>query len=148
MSTATAPSIIDHRYDFVFLFDVTDGNPNGDPDNGNFPRIDPETQQGFVTDVCLKRKVRNAVAAIGGDQPGNNLYFQTQDAVYEKRILNRLHQEAYDALEKAGQLHKATDKDSKTKADNTAKARQWMCRQFYDIRAFGAVMTTGVNCGT
>ena len=148
MATATASDIVSHRYDFAYLFDVTDGNPNGDPDNGNFPRIDPESYQGLVTDVCLKRKVRNAVAAIAADRPGNNLYFQTQDALYDKRILNVLHQEAYDALEKSGKLEKV-DKNTKpkTKADNTALARQWMCQQFYDIRAFGAVMTTGVNCG-
>jgi len=142
-----APAVVDRRYDFVFLFDVTDGNPNGDPDAGNMPRLDGQTLQGFVTDVCIKRKIRNAAAAIAGDRPGCNLYFQTQDAVYEKRILNVLHQSAYDALEKDGKLKKGEDKDSKIKADNTALARQWMCRNFYDIRAFGAVMTTGVNCG-
>lgn len=142
MPAATAPTVINRRYDFVYLFDVTDGNPNGDPDNGNLPRIDPETQQGFVTDVCLKRKVRNASAALAADRPGCNLYFQTQDATYEKRILNLLHQEAYDALEIPKDV-----KDARAKADNTAKARRWMCQQFFDIRAFGAVMTTGVNCG-
>jgi CRISPR-associated protein Csd2 len=143
ISADNLSSIVDRRYDFVLLFDVTDGNPNGDPDAGNLPRIDPQTLQGFVTDVCIKRKIRNAVAAIGADRPGNNLYFQTQDAVYEERILNLLHQKAHDALN-----IKDDDKESpKIKADNTAKARQWMCQQFYDIRAFGAVMTTGVNCG-
>jgi CRISPR-associated protein Csd2 len=133
---------INKRYDFVFLFDVTDGNPNGDPDAGNQPRIDPQSLQGLVTDGCLKRKVRNAVAVIGGDQPGNELYFQTQDAVYERRILNLQHQRAYDS-----EKLKADDKDTKKKAENTARAREWMCKNFYDIRAFGAVMTTGVNCG-
>jgi CRISPR-associated protein Csd2 len=140
-------SVVDRRYDFVFLFDVADGNPNGDPDAGNLPRLDPQTLQGFVTDVCLKRKIRNAVAVIGGDRPGCNLYFQTQDAVYEKRILNLLHQEAYQALEKEGKLAKDEEKSPKKKADNTAKARAWMCQQFFDVRTFGAVMTLGTNCG-
>lgn len=138
---------VDRRYDFVLLFDVTDGNPNGDPDAGNLPRLDPQTLQGFVTDVCIKRKIRNAVAAIAADQPGANIYFQTQDATYENRILNLLHQRAHDALKQRGELAPEDDKSAKAKADNTAKARRWMCEQFYDIRAFGAVMTTGVNCG-
>ena len=133
--------LVDRRYDFVFLFDVQDGNPNGDPDAGNLPRLDPQTLQGFVTDVCTKRKIRNAVASIAGDRPGCRLYFQTQDAVYEDRILNRLHQQAYDQ-----QQLKDAEKP-KDKAENTRKARQLMCQQFYDIRTFGAVMTTGVNCG-
>src|SRR5256885_6650888 len=85
------------RYDFVFLFDVADGNPNGDPDAGNMPRIDPQSLQGLVTDGCLKRKVRNAVSVIGEGKPGNEMYFQTQDAVYEKRVLNLQHQRAYDS---------------------------------------------------
>lgn len=142
MSTATAslPSVA-HRYDFVFLFDVQDGNPNGDPDSGNMPRIDPQSLQGLVTDGCLKRKLRNAVSVLGEGRQGCELYFQTQDAVYEKRVLNLQHQRAYDA---AGVKN---EKDAKKKADNTVKARRWMCDNFYDIRAFGAVMTTGVNCG-
>jgi CRISPR-associated protein Csd2 len=134
-------AIVDRRYDFVFLFDVTDGNPNGDPDAGNLPRLDPQTLQGFVTDVCTKRKIRNAVAALASRRPGCSLYFQTQDALYEDRILNRLHQKAHDA-----QGLKDAEKP-KDKADNTRKAREWMCQQFFDIRTFGAVMTTGVNCG-
>lgn len=138
--------VVDRRYDFVLLFDVIDGNPNGDPDAGNLPRLDPQTLQGFVTDVCLKRKIRNAVAAIAGDRPGCEIYFQTQDAVYEKRVLNLQHQRAREALRKEGRLDE-DEKNAKAKADNTAKAREWMCHNFYDIRAFGAVMTTGVNCG-
>lgn len=134
--------VVAKRYDFVLLFDVQDGNPNGDPDAGNLPRIDPQSLQGIVTDGCLKRKLRNAISVIAGDTPGNELYFQTQDASYEKRVLNLQHQRAYDA---AGA--KPEDKDAKKKADATAKARQWMCQNFYDIRAFGAVMTMGVNCG-
>jgi CRISPR-associated protein Csd2 len=144
MTTTTAASseIVSKRYDFVLLFDVTDGNPNGDPDAGNLPRIDPQSMQGIVTDCCLKRKIRNAISVIAGDTPGNELYFQTQDAAYEKRILNLQHQRAYDA---AGV--KSEDKTAKKKADATIQARQWMCQNFFDIRTFGAVMTTGVNCG-
>jgi CRISPR-associated protein Csd2 len=138
-------AVVDRRYDMVLLFDVTDGNPNGDPDAGNLPRLDPQSMQGIVSDVCLKRKVRNAVAALAGDRPGCNLYFQTQDAVYEKRVLNLLHQQAYDTLRAEGQLVEETTASGR--ADNTARARGWMCRQFYDVRAFGAVMTLGTNCG-
>ena len=142
MTTAPSSDIVSKRYDFVLLFDVTDGNPNGDPDAGNLPRIDPQSMQGIVTDGCLKRKIRNAISVIAGDTPGNELYFQTQDAAYEKRILNLQHQRAYDA---AGV--KAEDKNAKKKAEATTQARKWMCQNFFDIRTFGAVMTTGVNCG-
>ena len=141
MTTETAASVVDRRYDFVLLFDVQDGNPNGDPDAGNLPRIDPQSLQGLVTDGCLKRKIRNAISVIAGDRPGCELYFQTQEATYEKRVLNLQHQRAYDATSAKD------EKEGKAKADNTAKARAWMCQNFYDIRAFGAVMTTGVNCG-
>jgi CRISPR-associated protein Csd2 len=134
--------VVDHRFDIVFLFDVADGNPNGDPDAGNLPRLDPQSLQGVVTDVCLKRKVRNAVSAIAADRPGCNLYVQTQDAVYEKRVLNLLHDRAY-----AESKLSKEEKDPRKKAENTAAARRWMCQQFYDVRAFGAVMTLGTNCG-
>src|SRR5207253_7163545 len=138
----------DRRHDFILLFDVTDGNPNGDPDAGNLPRIDPQSLQGLITDGCLKRKIRNAISVMADGQPGCELYFQTQDAAYEKRILNLQHQRA-DEAEGLGSGEKKKDKDApaKTLADNTSKARKWMCQNFYDIRAFGAVMTTGVNCG-
>ena len=96
--TVTPSVIVDRRYDFVFLFDVQDGNPNGDPDAGNLPRIDPQSLQGLVTDGCLKRKIRNAISVLGNGQAGCQLYFQTQDAVYERRILNIIHQSAWDAL--------------------------------------------------
>src|SRR5712671_1392446 len=99
MSTATQPAVVvNRRYDFVLMFDVQDGNPNGDPDAGNLPRIDPQSLQGLVTDVCLKRKLRNAISVIGEGKPGIEMYFQTQDAIYEKRILNLQHQRAYEAL--------------------------------------------------
>lgn len=121
---------IENRYDFVLFFDVKDGNPNGDPDAGNLPRIDPETGHGLVTDVCLKRKVRNYVGLAKADAPPHRIY------VKEKAVLNRLHQEAHDA-----------NKDEKDKQKKVEKSRAWMCQNFYDIRTFGAVMTTEVNCG-
>ena len=136
--------IVDRRYDFVLLFDVTDGNPNGDPDAGNMPRIDPQSLQGLVTDGCIKRKIRNAISVMSEGKKGYDLYFQTQDAVYDKRILNVLHQKAHDAL---GIKDSKESKDAKEKANNTSKARKWMCENYFDIRTFGAVMSTGVNCG-
>src|SRR6266446_5142181 len=90
--------IINNRYDFVYLFDVGSGNPNGDPDAGNQPRIDPETGEGLVTDVCVKRKVRNVVPLLAETPAGNEIYFQTQDAPNELRVLNRQHQRAIDAV--------------------------------------------------
>jgi CRISPR-associated protein Csd2 len=129
-------SAIQNRYDFVYLFDVTNGNPNGDPDAGNLPRLDPETNEGLVTDVCLKRKIRNYVEVIKAGEPGGNIYVQ------ERAVLNQRHQGAYDALGLKPELKKLP-KDQ-------AKAREltdWMCLNYYDIRAFGAVMTTEVNCG-
>ena len=125
-------SPISNRYDFVYLFDVKDGNPNGDPDAGNMPRIDPDTGNGLVTDVCLKRKIRNYVALVKEEQPPYDIY------VKEKAVLNQQHERAYKAL----------DLDPKSKkADAVTKAKAWMCQNFFDIRTFGAVMTTGVNCG-
>ena len=122
---------INHRYDFVYLFDVTDGNPNGDPDAGNLPRIDPETGQGLVTDVCLKRKVRNFVKLISSDKQNCKIFIE------EKAILNQLIDEA----------HEQTKVDSDNKGKNTAAARDWMCQNYFDIRCFGAVMSTGKNAG-
>ena len=124
----------DRRHDFVFLFDVTDGNPNGDPDAGNLPRTDPETMQGLVTDVSIKRKVRNFVDAAKGDEGRYKIY------VENRGVLNRQHQRAYDALD-------MTSKGSKETRETIDKARAWMCQNFYDVRTFGAVMTTGVNAG-
>ncbi len=155
---------IGNRYDFVYLFDVTDGNPNGDPDAGNQPRIDPETGEGLVTDVCLKRKIRNAIPLVAGDGSGYDIYFQTQDAPNERRVLNRLHQEAHDrvapqpasgaeapaaavAEAKPEKGRGKKDKGPDKAADTASLARRWMCETYYDVRAFGAVMTTGVNCG-
>lgn len=123
------------RHDFVFLFDVTDGNPNGDPDAGNLPRVDPETMQGLVTDVSIKRRVRDWVDLAHGGEPGRLIYVQNSGVA-----LNTQHQRAYDTLG-----IKSTG--SKQKREDVERAREWMCRAFYDIRTFGAVMTTDVNCG-
>jgi CRISPR-associated protein Csd2 len=125
-----------NRYDFVYFFDVTDGNPNGDPDAGNLPRIDPETNQGLVTDVCLKRKVRNYVAEVKQEAPEYKIY------VREKAVLNEQHSAAYKALDLKPESKKMP-KDEKKAREIT----QWMCLNFYDIRTFGAVMTTEVNSG-
>ena len=123
------------RHDFALLFDVADGNPNGDPDAGNLPRVDPETMQGLVTDVCLKRKVRNYVDVTRGDQQPFKIYVQNRGIA-----LNSLHQRAYETLG-----IKSTG--SKQRREDVERARAEMCENFYDIRTFGAVMTTGVNCG-
>jgi CRISPR-associated protein Csd2 len=130
---------IRHRYDFVYFFDITDGNPNGDPDAGNLPRLDPETDQGLVTDVCLKRKIRNFVGLVHGEQPPYEIY------VKERAILNRQHERAWHHVDP-----QATAKQKENLPKDDRKARditRWMCRNFYDVRAFGAVMTTDVNCG-
>ncbi len=126
---------VQHRYDFVYFFDVTDGNPNGDPDAGNLPRVDPETNQGLVTDVCLKRKIRNFVAEQSSGNPGHAIYIR------ERAVLNSQHKQAYLATEQKP--------DSKLpKGEKQAQAlTAWMCKNFFDIRTFGAVMTTEVNCG-
>ncbi|MDR1062533.1 MAG: type I-C CRISPR-associated protein Cas7/Csd2 [Azoarcus sp.] len=125
-----------HRYEFVYLFDVVNGNPNGDPDAGNLPRLDPETNHGLVTDVSLKRKVRNYVALAKEGEPGYTIYMQ------EKSVLNRQHEQAYAAL--------GITPESKKLPKDEAKAREltaWMCRNFFDVRTFGAVMTTEINAG-
>lgn len=128
-----------NRYDFVLLFDVKDGNPNGDPDAGNLPRLDAETGHGLVTDVALKRKVRNYVGLVKGEQPPYEIY------VKEKAILNKTHERAYVAIGAQDALNE--DKKRKGGGDTVSKARDWMCANFYDVRTFGAVMSTGVNCG-
>lgn len=127
---------LQNRYDFVYFFDVTDGNPNGDPDAGNLPRIDPETNQGLVTDVCLKRKIRNFVAETHGEQPGHRIYIR------ERSVLNALHNEAYLATGQKPDPKKLPKDEQKAKS-----LTDWMCLNFFDIRTFGAVMTTDVNSG-
>jgi CRISPR-associated protein Csd2 len=122
---------VSNRYEFVLLFDVKNGNPNGDPDGGNLPRIDPESGYGIVTDVCLKRKVRNYVELIKKDQALYNIY------VKEKGILTERRQPAYEAVE-----------EEKDKSEKVSKARAWMCKNFFDVRTFGAVMSAKENnCG-
>lgn len=128
-----------NRYDFVLLFDVKDGNPNGDPDAGNLPRMDAETGHGLVTDVSLKRKVRNFVGMAKGEQPPFEIY------VKEKAILNNQHKRAYVGIGREELL--AGDDKKRKGGDAVDDARQWMCRNFFDVRTFGAVMSTGVNCG-
>jgi CRISPR-associated protein Csd2 len=141
MTTATAAPPVERRYDFVLLFDVTNGNPNGDPDAGNAPRLDPETGHGLVSDVCLKRKIRNFVSlaktelATGEPEPGYDIY------VKERAVLNQQHQRAYEAL------GLKADEKGKERASNAEKARAWMCQTFFDIRMFGAVMSTEINAG-
>jgi CRISPR-associated protein Csd2 len=140
MSARDMTAIVDRRYDFVLLFDVTDGNPNGDPDAGNLPRLDPQTMQGFVTDGCLKRKVRDYVclkqAGEGGPGPGYAVYVQIQG------VLEREHYRAYEFLG----LTKEQARENKD-AKQTDAARRWMCQNFFDVRTFGAVMSLKVNCG-
>jgi len=122
---------IQNRYDFVYLFDVVNGNPNGDPDAGNLPRLDPETSKGLVTDVCLKRKIRNYVELAKEQKAPYEIY------VREKAVLTLQQKRAHEDL---GEVDK--------KADKTALARAWMCKNFFDVRAFGAVMSLkDYNCG-
>lgn len=127
---------VTNRYDFVLFFDVENGNPNGDPDAGNLPRMDPETSQGLVTDVSLKRKLRNYVAVAKGNEAGHAIYMQ------DGAVLNRQHALAYEAV--------GLKSESKKKAKKVEDAEQitaWMCANFWDIRTFGAVMTTEINAG-
>ena len=122
-------SELKNRIDFVYIFDVQDGNPNGDPDAGNLPRVDAETGMGLVTDVCLKRKVRNYVQTAKGQANGYDIFIK------EKAVLNTLIDKAHD------------DSEVKDAKDKTEAARMFMCKNYYDIRTFGAVMSTGKNAG-
>ncbi len=132
---------LSNRYDFVFMFDVSNGNPNGDPDAGNLPRLDPETNQGLVTDVCLKRKIRNYAELAKGGEQGYSIY------VEEGAILNEQHRKAYAAI-RPDKEKTAKDKKLNPQNDEEAKAlREFMCGNFFDVRTFGAVMSTGINCG-
>lgn len=124
---------LSNRYEFVLLYDVENGNPNGDPDAGNMPRIDPETGYGIVTDVSLKRKIRNYVEMVKGDTAGYRIYIK------EGIPLNANHKEAYLAV--------GLEPGKKADVAGVNKARAWMCQNFYDIRTFGAVLSVGDNCG-
>lgn len=127
---------IQHRYEFVLLFDVENGNPNGDPDAGNLPRIDPETSHGLVTDVAIKRKIRNYVQIVKEETPGFDIY------VREGAVLNTQHRKAYDHVNL-----EPVDKQLPKDEQKAREVTQFMCNHFYDIRTFGAVMTTKVNAG-
>lgn len=131
---------IAHRYEFVFLFDITNGNPNGDPDAGNLPRLDPETNRGLVTDVCLKRKIRNFVSLEKEGAPGYAIYMQ------EKAVLNQQHEKAWEAVGLKQESKEAYKKLPKEEG-KAREITEWMCGNFFDVRTFGAVMTTGVNAG-
>jgi CRISPR-associated protein Csd2 len=139
---------IKKRYDFILVFDVQDGNPNGDPDAGNLPRIDPETGRGLVTDVCLKRKIRNFVQIMKNQSEGFDIFIK------EKAILNDLIEEAYRDLAINLEDKPKDEKDGKSRKDKgkgqgteVASVRNKMCKKYYDIRSFGAVMSTGANAG-
>ena len=155
-----------NRYDFVLIFDVKDGNPNGDPDAGNMPRLDAESGHGLVTDVSLKRKVRNFVGLVKEQDQRDPAVGEKRFEIYvrEKAILNQQHQRAYSALnldapaEESGETAaESAEADAKKKkpvkekrkgsADDVGQARQWMCQNFFDVRTFGAVMSLGTNCG-
>lgn len=132
---------LSRRHDFALIFDVTNGNPNGDPDAGNLPRLDPETNHGLVSDVSLKRKIRNYVDLARTGEAGHHIYVQ------EGAILNEAHRKAYVAL-RPDDTKAAKDAKLNPKDDAEAiKLRDWMCANFFDVRTFGAVMSTGINCG-
>ncbi len=132
---------LSRRHDFVLIFDVTNGNPNGDPDAGNLPRLDPETNHGLVSDVSLKRKIRNYVELAREGEAGHHIYVQ------EGAILNDKHRQAYIAL-RPDDPKAAKDAKLNPRDDAEAKAlRDFMCANFFDVRTFGAVMSTGINCG-
>lgn len=139
---------VSERYDFVLFFDVQDGNPNGDPDAGNLPRVDPETGHGLVTDVCLKRKIRNFVFVTKGGELGFDVF------VKEKAVLNRAIASAYEKLGIDLEKPPKSGKDGKKRREagvgqggEVDDARVQMCRAFFDVRTFGAVMSTGANAG-
>lgn len=141
-TTIASATPITRRYDFALLFDVKDGNPNGDPDAGNSPRVDPETGHGLVSDVSLKRKLRNFVSLVKSD-PATSTPGDGYDIyVKERAILNQQHERAYQALGL-----KPGEKTQKGEESPEERARRWMCQTFFDIRMFGAVMTTKVNAG-
>lgn len=137
---ATSSPALTRRHEFVLYFDVTNGNPNGDPDAGNMPRLDPETNQGLVSDVCLKRKIRNYVALARPEAAGHEIYMR------DGATLNNEHKRAYAAI-LPGVTAAKDLKDGPKAPDKARELTQWMCANFYDIRTFGAVMSTGVNAG-
>jgi CRISPR-associated protein Csd2 len=129
------------RHEFVLYFDVANGNPNGDPDAANIPRMDPETGHGLVSDVCLKRKIRNYVELAKADTAGYRIY------VTEGAILNEKHREAYLRVRSADSDVKTAKRLTPKSDDEADKLRRFMCDNFFDIRAFGGVLSTGINAG-
>ncbi len=140
MANENLPGALQRRHEFVLFFDVSNGNPNGDPDAGNLPRLDPETNQGLVSDVCLKRKIRNYVDLSEVQNTGHRIYMT------EGVVLNRQHQEAWSATAATPTKEKDYSKLPR-KEGEARRLTDWMCANFYDIRTFGAVMTTEVNSG-
>ena len=134
-------SELKNRIDFVYIFDVQDGNPNGDPDAGNLPRVDAETGMGLVTDVCLKRKVRNYVQVAKAGIEGNDILIKSKEISGNEVFINK---EIRDAYEDIGIQLKVKDK---AKPEQVESGRKRMCEKFYDVRTFGAVLSTGANAG-
>jgi len=132
---------LDNRYEFVLLLEVKNGNPNGDPDAGNLPRIDPETNHGLISDVSLKRKIRNYTEFARDGVPGFAIY------VREGAILNEQHRKAYKALRPDNDKIEKEKKLNPQNDEEALRLREFMCKNFFDVRSFGAVMSTGINCG-
>lgn len=144
--------LIKNRYDFVLLFDVTDGNPNGDPDAGNLPRVDAETGMGLVTDVCIKRKVRNFVQITQKEKEHYDVFVKSKELSGVDTFLNKAIREGYEELKINLETEKAIDgtkreKKGTAQGSEVAKGRELMCSKYYDIRTFGAVLSTGANAG-
>lgn len=135
-------SEIKNRFDFIYMFDVKDGNPNGDPDAGNLPRVDAETGMGLVTDTCLKRKVRNYIQIAKSGEPGDDILIKSKEISGEEVFINKEIRKIYN--EELGLDLKVKDK---APADKVASGRAAMCKRYYDVRAFGAVLSTGANAG-
>lgn len=130
-----------NRIDFIYVFDVQDGNPNGDPDAGNLPRVDTETGEGLVTDVCLKRKVRNYVQISQKDIPGNDILVKSKEISGQEIFINGEIRKMYE------ENNVKLDDKGKAKSEDIAKGRAAMCAKFFDVRTFGAVLSTGPNAG-
>ncbi len=146
--------LLKNRYDFLFFFDVKDGNPNGDPDAGGLPRMDSQTGEGLVSDVCLKRKIRNYIQQTRAGVPGYDIFVKSKDFSGVETVLNAEIRKCYETL--GIDLRAKVDRDGhKRKTEDFGKAtgseikcgRDWMCAKFYDVRTFGAVMSTGQNAG-
>lgn len=145
-------SEIKNKIDFLYIFDVQDGNPNGDPDAGNLPRVDAETGMGLVTDVCLKRKVRNYVQVAKESSEGYDILVKSKELSGEEVFINEKIKSTYSALnidlETEKDLDdKKRDKKGKAQGSETDKARNFMCKSYFDVRTFGAVLSTGPNAG-